>query len=83
MVDPNRSASFLVRIWWEPRADPCDPPVWRGRVEHIPSGRVAHFDEVGVFLAFVERWTGELSTGSAATARTVPGGGPLPGTDGG
>ncbi|HFD40022.1 MAG TPA: hypothetical protein ENJ31_09305 [Anaerolineae bacterium] len=53
-------ASFLVRIWWETREDPRDPPVWRGRIEHVPSGRVGYFDTISDWLAFVERWTGAL-----------------------
>lgn len=53
-------ASFLVRIWWESREDPQDLPVWRGRVEHVPSGRIAYFDDVAGWQAFVERWTGKL-----------------------
>jgi len=53
----------MVRIWWEARDDSTDWPVWRGRVEHVPSGRVAYFDDVAGLLAFIERWTGELRSG--------------------
>lgn len=54
-------ASFLVRIWWEARDTPGDPPVWRGRVEHVPSGHASHFDAATELLAFIEHWTGSLS----------------------
>ena len=65
------SASFLLRIWWEMRADPADPPLWRGRIEHVPSGRSEHFDGLDGLLGFIESWTGELSAGSAAITRNA------------
>lgn len=65
------NASFLVRIWWESREQAGDPAVWRGRVEHVPSGCAAYFDETAGLLAFLERWTGELSGGQPDSANEI------------
>jgi hypothetical protein len=62
-------ASFLVRFWWEPRADPRDPAVWRGRIEHVPSGWVAFFDDLAGLLLSIERWTGKLENGKKLKER--------------
>lgn len=62
--DPNfrrGNASFVIRIWWEVRDQIEDPPVWRGRIEHVPSGRVVHFDDVEGLLDSIEHWTGRLA----------------------
>lgn len=36
----RQTISFVVRLWHEPGADPAQ---WRGQIEHVGSGDIAHF----------------------------------------
>lgn len=38
--------SFVIRVWQENRDDVTDTAVWRGWVDHIPSGQRHYFQEV-------------------------------------
>jgi hypothetical protein len=44
---------FILRIWREPRQPPDAPPVWRGVVEHVPSGTRRHFAELEQAMIFI------------------------------
>ncbi len=59
--------SFLVRIWWETSNMSGEPLVWRGRVEHVASGRAIYFDDFAELLAFIENRVGSSSLPTAAT----------------
>ncbi len=46
--------SFILRCWLEPREIETAEPVWRGEVEHVPTGNRIYFrsfDELKRFLA--------------------------------
>lgn len=44
---------FILRIWREPRQSPDAPPVWRGMVEHVPTGARRHFAELEQAVIFI------------------------------
>ena len=50
---------FIVRIWRETRESEHSAPVWRGTIEHVPSGKrryVKSLDEINDFIAsYVEQ----------------------------
>ena len=48
--------SFVARIWLE--GEPDDHPNWRGRIQHVPSDREAHFQDLAGMSAFVEQVSG-------------------------
>ncbi len=46
--------SFILRCWREPREIEEAAPVWRGEVEHVPTGKriyFKNFEELKGFLA--------------------------------
>lgn len=50
--------AFVVQF----RAQPSGAPVgWAGRVEHVVSGQVTHFDSLEELLAFMRRVLTEVS----------------------
>ena len=53
----RRDGSFVVRIWWEPGADPATRH-WRGWVQHVRNGEQVSFQHMADLLAFIERETG-------------------------
>lgn len=50
---PPATTTFIVRFWREWSGL---QPRWRGRVEHVESGRHASFLEIGDLLGFFERF---------------------------
>ncbi len=57
----SRSHLFTLRVWLEDvgaaRGEGCDEArfEWRGRVEHIASGRVIYFRDWQALIAFVQQ----------------------------
>lgn len=47
-----RTDVFIVRVWQEPRVLPA-AVVWRGVVEHVPSGRRRYFVTLEEAVAFI------------------------------
>ena len=43
----------ILRSWREPRQSPDAPPVWRGMVEHVPTGARRHFAELEQAVIFI------------------------------
>jgi hypothetical protein len=48
--------AFIIRIWREEGR-----PGWRGWVQHAGAGESAVVRNVDELVAFIERWTGELT----------------------
>ena len=42
---------FIVRIWFETGTEP--DPIWRGSVEHIPSGERQYFVQLSSLVEFI------------------------------
>ncbi len=55
----DKSHSFIVRFWLEPREIQDAKPVWRGVVEHVSSGKklyLNNLEEIKVFItSFLEK----------------------------
>ncbi len=59
-MPPKDRDSFVVRIWWEGESE--DQLLWRGWVQHAITGKSRYFHDLADLKAFVERYTGPLST---------------------
>ena len=46
---------FILRIWREPRALVEQPPLYRGMVEHVPTGVRQYFTTLDQALVFIVR----------------------------
>jgi hypothetical protein len=62
----QRDGSFVVRIWWEPGADP-GTRYWRGWIQHVRNDKQISFQNVADLLAFIERETGIQAMAEQAT----------------
>ncbi len=45
--------SFVVRLWLEPREMEGEDPEWRGRIEHVGTGRRRYLGETEEILDFI------------------------------
>jgi len=50
----TQTLTFIVRLWRE--ADAAGKEIWRGRVEHIPSGEVRYVEGAAGVARFLEQW---------------------------
>jgi hypothetical protein len=58
--------AFVVRIWWEAGlSHPDGKPLWRGKVEHVASGRSRVFQSLDELLRFIQFQTGDLESNVA------------------
>jgi hypothetical protein len=48
------SQAFIVRFWLEPREIQGEKPLWRGVIEHVPSGRQLNLKDLNEITAFIE-----------------------------
>jgi len=53
-----RTASFVVRIWWE---EGNTGPIWRGWTQHAASGDSRYFQTIPELLHLVEQHAGDLT----------------------
>lgn len=64
--------SFVIRIWRERRESKGVKPLWRGVIEHVPSGEqypVKELDEIIVFIAVYLEEMGVKFEGRSAFRR--------------
>jgi hypothetical protein len=64
LIRTTDTATFVVRFWREWAGH---KPRWRGRIEHVQSGRQADFLEVKALIGFLERFG--ISAGGDAAGR--------------
>jgi hypothetical protein len=50
------SQAFIVRFWLEPREIQGEKPLWRGVIEHVPSGRQLALKDLDMITAFIESY---------------------------
>lgn len=55
----GRTASFVLRIWWE---EGDAQPIWRGWTQHAASGDSRYFQTIAELLHFLEQHAGNLVT---------------------
>jgi hypothetical protein len=51
----DNTHAFIVRFWLEPREIQGEKPLWRGVIEHVPSGRKLYLkglDEITAFIGY-------------------------------
>lgn len=53
----NRTPSFVMRLWLEPRETPA-PPEWRWHVRYVQSNEEAYFRRLADVMAYVESKVG-------------------------
>lgn len=53
----KNSATFIVRIWMEPREIEGEPPEWRGMIEHLESHEKKYFHSLEVLASFIRQRT--------------------------
>lgn len=53
--------TFIVRVWWEPREIEGAAPIFRGVVEHVPSGAKHAVSDLLEIATVIERYTGPTS----------------------
>ena len=51
--------SFVVRLWLEPREITNAAPVWRGVIEHVPTGKRMYMKNLDQIKAFIESYLPE------------------------
>lgn len=67
----RRYASFLVRIWQEPREKEGQPPQWRGSIEHVQGEEKFYFKDqqamVELIQEIINEWLSEAGQGKEPT----------------
>jgi hypothetical protein len=53
VVTGIESNVFILRIWYEPREIAGATAIWRGRIEHIPSGNHRYLDDLDEIKRFI------------------------------
>ncbi len=57
----DNSHAFIVRFWLEPRELENARPIWRGRIEHVASGRRRYLKGLDEINVFIESYMPEIS----------------------
>ena len=57
----DHSHAFIVRFWLEHREIQSAKPVWRGVIEHVPSGRLLVLKDLDEITAFIESYMPEAA----------------------
>ncbi len=54
-VDQSQDSShtFIARFWLEPREIKDAKPIWRGVVEHVPTGQRRYLEDLDEIKAFI------------------------------
>ena len=52
----EQTHAFIVRFWLEPREIEGAKPLWRGVIEHVPSGRQNFLKGLDEITAFIESY---------------------------
>jgi hypothetical protein len=52
----DHSHAFIDRYWLEPREIKGEKPLWRGVIEHVPSGRKLFLKGLNKITAFIESY---------------------------
>jgi hypothetical protein len=55
--------SFILRCWREPRELKEAAPVWRGEVEHVPTGKRIYFKNFEELKQFLTSYLPEINAG--------------------
>ena len=53
-MDPRYVHTFIVKVWLERRELEGAQPEWRGRIDHVPSGRQVYFRDIADIIHFIQ-----------------------------
>ena len=54
MASPDKEThAFVLRFWREPRTLKGSEPIWRGVIEHVPSGQRRYEKDLNELMLFV------------------------------
>ena len=56
----EKTHSFIVRIWLEPREIEGAPPQWRGEVKHVASGKQIYLRNLAEITSFIVPYLEEI-----------------------
>ena len=57
----DHTHAFIVRFWREPREIQGEKPLWRGVIEHVPSGRQLALKDLDMITVFIESYLPGMS----------------------
>ena len=61
MASPDEEThAFILRFWREPRTLEGSEPVWRGVIEHVPTGRRHYVKDLNELVLFVISYVREM-----------------------
>jgi hypothetical protein len=55
----TRAATFVVRLWQEPRQSPAADAVWRGTAVHVQTGAERGIKGLDELVRFMQSWLEE------------------------
>lgn len=53
-MDPPYVHAFVVKLWLERREIEGAEPEWRGRIDHVQSGKRMYFLDIGEITNFIQ-----------------------------
>jgi predicted AAA+ superfamily ATPase len=53
-MDPQYAHAFIVKLWLERREIEGTKPEWRGRIDHVQSGRRVYFRDIVGITHFIQ-----------------------------
>lgn len=56
IANEDNNHVFIVRFWLEPREMEREKPLWRGLIEHVPTGRQLFLKGLDEITAFIESY---------------------------
>ena len=65
-MDPRYLHAFVVKLWLERREIAGARPEWRGRIDHVQSGKRVYFRDIAEIMRFIQGFL--ESTGSPLPA---------------
>jgi hypothetical protein len=64
----QQASVFIVRIWCEPREIEGAPPLWRGVIEHMPSGERRYVQSLQEIVDLIALYLDDILSGCKPTS---------------
>jgi hypothetical protein len=71
LMDPQYIHAFVVKVWLERREIAGAQPEWRGRIDHVQSGRRVYFRHLAEITPLIKTLLPEPGGSSAHTKGQV------------
>jgi hypothetical protein len=72
-MDPRYIHAFIVKLWLERREIEGAKPEWRGRIDHVQSGKRAYFRDPAQIMRFIQAYLENTEPSPPAGAEQDPG----------